>query len=173
MTGHALRLRSSGAEETRTIAAAAAPLLRPGDIVSLTGDLGAGKTCFVQGAARALGVQDRVTSPTFVLVKIYDEGRIPVVHCDVYRLDNVIEVRDLGDEVMAPDTLTFVEWGEAVAAVLPEDRLEVEILLHDEEEPSERMLVVRGHGSWELRMPDLADAWSDWVVDDDAAAATR
>jgi tRNA threonylcarbamoyladenosine biosynthesis protein TsaE len=119
-------LRTSGPDGTRAVAATVARHLVPGDVVALSGELGAGKTCFVQGAAAELGVERAVTSPTFVLVRHY-EGRVPLVHCDVYRLDRLGDVLELGDEVLAPDVVTFVEWGDAIAALLPDDRIEVDL----------------------------------------------
>jgi tRNA threonylcarbamoyladenosine biosynthesis protein TsaE len=120
------RLRTSAPAETRDLAARVARHLRPGDVVSLSGELGAGKTCFVQGVASELGVEGAVTSPTFVLVKQY-AGRLPLVHCDVYRLDRLADLLELGDEVLAPDVVTLIEWGDAVAALLPTDRVEVDL----------------------------------------------
>jgi tRNA threonylcarbamoyladenosine biosynthesis protein TsaE len=125
-----LELTTSGPADTREVAAALAPLLLAGDVVALSGDLGAGKTCFVQGAVRGLGVEGRVTSPTFVLVRQYD-GRLPIVHCDVYRLDRLQDVHELGDEVLAPEVVTFLEWADAVRPLLPDDRLEVELHIPD------------------------------------------
>ncbi len=164
-----LVLHSDAPETTRAAAAAIADLLRAGDVVALSGELGAGKTCFVQGVARAFGVTAHVTSPTFVLVKLYDEGRLPITHTDVYRLSTLRDVDDLGDEVMAPDRVTFLEWGDAVRALLPDDHLEVELLLDDpegagpgdEREPVRR-LVLHGHGSWVERWDDLVAATADW-----------
>lgn len=121
-----LHLRTADPASTRAVAAVVARYLQAGDVVALTGELGAGKTCFVQGAAAGLGVETPVTSPTFVLVRNY-AGRLPVVHCDVYRLDRLGDVLELGDEVLAPDVVTFVEWGDAVASLLPPDHLEVEL----------------------------------------------
>ena len=158
-----LTLRSGGPDDTRALAASLAPLLRPGDVVSLSGELGAGKTCFVQGAARALGVTDRVTSPTFMLVKSY-LGDLAVVHGDVYRLDRVRDVEDLGDELLAPDVVTFLEWGDAVRTFLPPDRLEVELLIDDPEDiEADRVLHLEGHGSWAGRSDELVAALAPWV----------
>jgi tRNA threonylcarbamoyladenosine biosynthesis protein TsaE len=158
-----LTLRSSGPDDTRALAAAAAPVLHPGDVVSLTGELGAGKTCFVQGAARELGITDRVTSPTFMLVKTY-AGTLPIVHCDVYRLDTLQDVYDLGDEVMSPSAVTFVEWGDAVAALLPDDRLDVELLIDDPDDvDADRLIHLRGRGRWRQRLPQLEAACDRWV----------
>ncbi len=160
-----IRLRTLGPEQTREAAAALAELLEPGDVVVLSGDLGAGKTCFVQGAARGLGVEARVTSPTFSLVRTYPDGRIPVVHCDVYRLDRLHDVLDLGEEVLARDVVTFVEWGDAVGALLPHDRLDVDIVLEDAAGSDDvRLLDLRGHGRWEALTDRVIERCGDWVV---------
>ncbi|MEA2488105.1 MAG: tRNA threonylcarbamoyladenosine biosynthesis protein TsaE, partial [Actinomycetota bacterium] len=104
----ALSVVSRSPEETRIVGASLAPVLLPGDVISLSGDLGAGKTVFVQGLATALGVQRRVTSPTFVIVHEY-EGRFPILHLDVYRLDSFQEVLDLGfEELLDPEAILLV-----------------------------------------------------------------
>jgi tRNA threonylcarbamoyladenosine biosynthesis protein TsaE len=123
----ALSVITMSPEETRIVSAALAPTLLPGDVISLAGDLGAGKTVFVQGLAAALGVEERITSPTFTLIHEY-EGRFPVVHVDVYRLDSIQEVLDLGfEELLDPSAVLLVEWGEAVMPLLPRRYLEVSI----------------------------------------------
>ncbi|MFA9446152.1 tRNA (adenosine(37)-N6)-threonylcarbamoyltransferase complex ATPase subunit type 1 TsaE [Egicoccus sp. AB-alg6-2] len=159
-----LVLRSAGPEQTRALAAAVATALRPGDAVALSGELGAGKTCFVQGAARRLGVEGRVTSPTFTLVRTYLDAPVPVVHCDVYRLDTLQDVLDLGEEVLAADVVTFVEWGDAISALLPDDRLDVELTLADDDDlDGDRLVRLRGLGpSWDGRMAAVADACAAW-----------
>ena len=122
-----LSVVSRSAEETRILGASLAPVLLPGDVLSLNGDLGAGKTCLVQGLAAALGVEQRVTSPTFTLVHEYS-GRFPIVHLDVYRLDYFQEVIDLGfEELLDPGAILIVEWGEAVAPLFPARYLDVEL----------------------------------------------
>lgn len=160
-------LLTGGPGDTRAIAAAAAPIVRPGDVIALSGELGAGKTCFVQGIARALGVRGRVTSPTFTLVRTYPDSQPPIVHCDVYRLDSLQEVIDLGDEVMGPDVVTCIEWGDAVVALLPPDRLEVELYLDDvatgEGDDGPRRIRLRGVGRWAARVPDLTKACQPWL----------
>ena len=162
-------LHSATPDDTRAAAAALAALLEPGDVVALSGELGAGKTCFVQGAAVALGVELPVTSPTFVLVKLLP-GRIPVVHVDVYRLERLHDVHDLGEDVFASDVVTFVEWGDTIRGLLPDDRLEVE-LAHALEPGSAattdtalpRRIDVRAYGAgWERRSADLAAACAPW-----------
>lgn len=147
-------LISSSPEQTRAIGAAVAAVLRPGDVVLLAGDLGAGKTCFVQGAAAALGVAAPVTSPSFVLVREY-AGDVRVVHADVYRLNSLQELIDLGyEEVLDPDSVTFVEWGDAVSGLLPEDRLQVEIRREDDED--HRRVILHGGTGWEARLDRIA-----------------
>jgi tRNA threonylcarbamoyladenosine biosynthesis protein TsaE len=122
-----LAIQTRSPEETRILGASLAPMLLPGDVVSLTGDLGAGKTVFVQGLAAALGVEQRVTSPTFTIVHEY-EGRYPILHLDVYRLNSFQEVIDLGfEEFLDPQAILLVEWGEAVAPLLPRRYLEIDI----------------------------------------------
>jgi tRNA threonylcarbamoyladenosine biosynthesis protein TsaE len=158
-----LTVHTTGPDETREVGARVASLLRPGDAVSLTGELGAGKTCFVQGAAGALGVTRRVTSPTFMLLRHYPEATPPVVHCDVYRLDHLQDVLDLGDEVLASDVVTFIEWGDAVAALLPGDRLEVELRIGADGDAAHRTLRLVGHGAFADRIPALAEACAAWT----------
>jgi tRNA threonylcarbamoyladenosine biosynthesis protein TsaE len=150
---------SRAPDETRKVGAALAELLVPGDVVSLTGDLGAGKTAFVQGAARALGVQEPVTSPTFVLVRQY-RGDVPVHHVDVYRLDRVQEVLDLGfEDLLDPSGVVFVEWGDAIDALLPDDHLRVEITTGDDA----RRLSFAGRGTrWAGRWERLEGVLVPW-----------
>ena len=151
-------------DETRKVAAGLAELLLPGDVVSLTGDLGAGKTCFVQGAARALGVGDPVASPTFVLVREY-RGDLPVYHLDVYRLDRLQEVLDLGfEDLLDPSGVMFIEWGDAIYALLPASYLQVEITVPDGGE--ERHLTFRGRGRpWLGRWERVEGILGPWRAD--------
>lgn len=178
-----LLLVTATAEQTRALGAAIAGALRPGDVLSLTGELGAGKTCFVQGAARGLGVTQRVTSPSFVLRREY-RGRVPVLHLDVYRLDTLQQVEDLGyEEVLDRDHVTFIEWGDAMSPLLPPDHLEVELSLAAVARPAEpappdsepmlsdpepRRIVVRPHGDdWARRIAGLSSDLSPWVPRDE------
>ena len=103
------------------------------DCVGLVGDLGAGKTCFVQGVAVGLGVppEVRVTSPTFTLVNIYRGGRLPLVHSDLYRIERATELVELGLDDLIGEALVCVEWSDRFA-VLPSDSLTVELSIVDE-----------------------------------------
>ena len=119
-----VELASSSAEETERVAAALAAVLVPGDVVLVRGELGTGKTTFVRGACRALGVSERVTSPTFTIGNRYS-GRATVSHLDLYRFEgmSVPEWADL--EPYFEDAIVFVEWPDVAAALLPEPRAEV------------------------------------------------
>lgn len=161
-------LRTTSPRQTRAAAAAVAALLRPGDVIALSGELGAGKTCFVQGAAAALGVTDRVTSPSFLLRREY-VGDVPLLHLDVYRLDTLGEVVDLGwEDALDRAYVTFVEWGDAMSPLLPTNHLEVEFSLGDAagvEQPEDgfRRIVVRPHGDvWRQRLVRLAAELAPW-----------
>lgn len=110
---------TAGAEQTEALAARLAAALEPGDVVLLSGELGAGKTTFVRGACRALGVSGRVTSPTFTIGRRY-EGRVPVSHLDLYRLgDFADEDPGLLADYLAPERVAFVEWPEVAEGALP------------------------------------------------------
>lgn len=129
-----MEVTASSVAQTRAFGAALASMLRPGDVVSLSGDLGAGKTVLVQGACEALGVTARVQSPSFVLVREYRGARMRVVHADAYRLNSLQELIDLGyEELFAPDAVLFIEWGDAVDDLLPLDRFDVRIVGQDDE----------------------------------------
>lgn len=147
------------AEETRGLGEAIASLLQPGDVVSLTGEPGAGKTTFVQGVARGLDVARQVVSPTFTLVREY-EGRLPVFHVDVYRLKRIQDVIDLGfEEMVDGGGVTLIEWGDVIEELL-DPGLQVEITLAESEE--RRRLRFTPAGKWEPRLADLQEATQGW-----------
>jgi tRNA threonylcarbamoyladenosine biosynthesis protein TsaE len=152
-------LTTNGAAETEAIGEAIGSQLRLGDLVVLSGDLGAGKTTFTKGLARALGIEQRVTSPTFTIVQEYD-GRLPVAHVDVYRLERIQELYDFGFEELLEERVTVVEWGDAIALVLPHDRVNVRIELDETDDGDDRRrLAIAADGpSWDARRPELDDA---------------
>jgi tRNA threonylcarbamoyladenosine biosynthesis protein TsaE len=123
--------RTTSAEQTEALGAALAVDLRPGDVVLVAGDLGAGKTTFVRGAARALGVDEPVTSPTFTIGARY-HGRVPVAHLDLFRLGGDLEGEDPGllEDYLTPDAVVFVEWPDAAAPELEGRRLRRVRLAH-------------------------------------------
>lgn len=118
-------LVSNDPEETRRAAARLAAQLGPGTVVALSGPLGAGKTCFVQGLAEALGVDEPVTSPTYTLANEY-RGRLPVYHIDLYRIENPDQALDLGlDEYFEGHGVTLVEWAERADELFPANAVRV------------------------------------------------
>lgn len=158
-----LRLSLPRSEDTREAGGAIARVLVPGDVVVLGGELGAGKTAFVQGAALALGVREPVVSPTFTLVREY-EGRWPLRHVDVYRLERLQEVIDLGyEELLEPGGVTFVEWGDTVLGLLPEDHLRIDLTTKPETE--ERVATVAAAGAgWGRRWERIEAAVERWSM---------
>jgi tRNA threonylcarbamoyladenosine biosynthesis protein TsaE len=150
-------LTTNAASHTEAVAEALGAHLAIGDVVVLTGDLGAGKTTFTKGLARALGVTQRVTSPTFTIVQEYD-GRVPVAHVDVYRLERIQELHDFGFEEMLEDRVTIIEWGEAIALVLPRDRVDVRIAMVDDHDDARALEIVASGPSWAPRRGALEAA---------------
>ncbi|MBR0385884.1 MAG: tRNA (adenosine(37)-N6)-threonylcarbamoyltransferase complex ATPase subunit type 1 TsaE [Erysipelotrichaceae bacterium] len=125
-----LELTAATAKETTEIGRALGTLLSAGDVITLAGELGAGKTTFTQGIALGLGVTRRVTSPTFTLMKNY-QGRLPLNHIDAYRLEDINQ--DLGfDEFMEADGVTVIEWAGFIASILPVERLNVDFFMNDD-----------------------------------------
>lgn len=152
---------TASVDATRDLAEAVAALARPGDVIVLAGDLGAGKTAFVQGFGRGLGVVERITSPTFTLVHVY-EGRLPVHHLDVYRLDQLSEALDLGlPEMLDEGGVVLIEWGDAITPVLPHDYLEVRLTFGAGDD--DRGLAIRPVGpGWANRANALVRALAPW-----------
>ncbi|WP_134322748.1 tRNA (adenosine(37)-N6)-threonylcarbamoyltransferase complex ATPase subunit type 1 TsaE [Cumulibacter soli] len=120
------RFVAETAADLQQFAAQVAAQLRPGDLVLLSGPLGAGKTTFAQGVGAALGVRERLTSPTFVIAREH-RGRVPVVHVDAYRLSGLDELEDLDLESELDEAVVLVEWGQGMAEVLAEGYLMVDI----------------------------------------------
>jgi tRNA threonylcarbamoyladenosine biosynthesis protein TsaE len=150
---------TAGPVATQALAAQLAPLLRPGDVLLLDGDLGAGKTTFVQGLARALGVSEAVTSPTFTLIHTYPTaGGHHLLHADMYRLERTSEVEDLGlTELLEDGVIAVIEWGARATAVVAPDYLELRFDLTDTD--GERRVRLRPVGtSWTDRQQLLARA---------------
>lgn len=124
-------IETSSEMHTMEFAAKLAALLEPGNVITLEGDLGAGKTTFTKGLAKGLGVERMVTSPTFVIIKEY-EGIMPLYHMDVYRLEDMDE--DIGfKEYFNGKGISVVEWAQFIEMYLPEERLNINIRFVDEQ----------------------------------------
>ncbi|SFS90360.1 tRNA (adenosine(37)-N6)-threonylcarbamoyltransferase complex ATPase subunit type 1 TsaE [Marininema halotolerans] len=135
-------------EATRKIASRVAAALQPGDVIALEGDLGAGKTTFSQGVAKGLGIVDPIDSPTFTLIKEYDQGRLPFVHMDVYRLDEGGE--ELGwEEYFYGESVTLVEWADRIKDWLPERFIHIQI---ERIEQDGRLITVTTPKEWADRI---------------------
>lgn len=149
--GEKLCLETASEAETKGVAADLAALLRPGDVVLLVGELGSGKTRFIQGLAEGLGVRERVLSPTFTLLRHY-RGRLPLDHMDAYRLEGPHDLFELGiEEYLGGDGVLVVEWGDRVREFFTGDRLEVEMRFTEDDE--RRVITFRPYGiSWEDRL---------------------
>ena len=158
-----IKAATTSVDDTRDLAAEVATLAAPGDLIVLAGDLGTGKTAFAQGFAQGLGVDEPVTSPAFILVHTY-EGRLPLVHLDVYRLETMQELVDLGiAELLDDGAVTLIEWGDAVAPGLPADFLEVR--LEAGGGPDDRLFSIRTVGpGWPARARALKEAMAPWVI---------
>jgi tRNA threonylcarbamoyladenosine biosynthesis protein TsaE len=157
---------TSSAEQTRALAGAVTSLVTEGDLMLLTGDLAAGKTTFAQGIGSSLGVVDPITSPTFTLHRRY-RGRLELNHLDVYRIDQMEEVADLGlPELLDGTSLTVIEWGDVIAPVLPLDFLEVRISLGDGEDDRRFEFVLVGR-RWAARARVLGEVLAPWGEGDD------
>lgn len=146
--------------DTAAIAGRVAALLRPGDVVLLDGPLGAGKTTMVREIAAALGVEEAVTSPTYTLVHEYTGAQgVTVAHLDLYRLETVAEVEDLGiEDLMDSEAVVLVEWGSAAAPVFGTDRLEIEVAYGPADTESVRCFSFRPVGpSWRARIEGMME----------------
>lgn len=121
-----LEIRLNSLEQTEEFGIKFGKLLQGGDIVCLNGELGAGKTTLTKSIGLGLGVNDYITSPTFALINEY-KGRVPVYHFDVYRLENVEELYDLGfDEYFYSNGVSIIEWAEKIERLLPKERIELD-----------------------------------------------
>lgn len=136
-------------DDMRALGASLASVSRPGDLIVLTGPLGAGKTVLAQGVGHGLGVRERVTSPTFVIAHVHRDGRVPFVHVDAYRLSSVAEVDDLDLDASLDESVTVVEWGHGLVESLSESWLEVRIERHDDDT---RTVALEPHGDWAGRV---------------------
>ena len=119
---------------------------KPGDVYTLVGDLGVGKTVFTQGIAEGLGITEPVSSPTFTIVQVYEEGRMPFYHFDVYRIGDIEEMDEIGyEDYFYGDGLCMIEWANLIEEILPERRSEVTIEKDLEMGFDYRRITIREH----------------------------
>ena len=156
--------RTTSPEQTHALAAAIASLVRAGDLLLLVGDLGAGKTAFCKGFGTTLGVEAAITSPTFTLANEY-QGRLLMHHLDVYRIEQLDEVRDLAlPELLDGDAVTLIEWGDTISPALPNDYLEVRLTFGEGDD--DRVIDLRCVGPrWSARSGALRQTLETWMVD--------
>ena len=155
-----LTLRVPSLDATHAVAAGLAALCRPGDVILLAGEMGAGKTAFAQGFGRALGVTEPITSPTFTLVHSYDTGGPTLHHADLYRLEQLSEVAELAlGELAEFDGIVLVEWGDVVESTFGE-HLVVRLDLVDGDVVSRDITIAPTGPTWARRWSQLADAVS-------------
>lgn len=158
-----LRARTDCVDATRAVAAEIAALVGPGDVLLLAGELGAGKTAFTQGFGRALGIDEQITSPTFTLARQY-EGRLPLHHLDVYRLERLSEMQDIGiAELLDSGGVIVVEWGDAIAPAMPADYLEIRFTYGTDDDDRELELRCVGR-RWAARERALRESLQTWVA---------
>jgi len=160
-----IEARTATVDETRALAATVAGFVRPGDVLLLAGELGAGKTAFVQGLGRALGVTERITSPTFTIAHEH-VGRLRLHHVDVYRLEHLQETLDIGlSEILDEGSVVVIEWGDVVVPVLPREFLEIRLAFGEGD--NDRHLDIRPVGQrWTARARALAEALGPWAFAD-------
>jgi tRNA threonylcarbamoyladenosine biosynthesis protein TsaE len=155
-TGKRLVVNSASPLETHSIGRVIGQLAEQGDIVLLSGALGAGKTCLTQGIAMGLGINETTTSPTFVLMRQY-RGRLPLYHVDLYRLE-LAEIADLGlDEYLNGDGVCAVEWAEKGMNLLPLEHLHIEIEYLEEQ--NRRIALCSGGARYQRLIKDFARQW--------------
>lgn len=151
-----MRIDVPTAADMRALGMSLAAIAQPGDLIVLTGELGAGKTTLTQGIGAGLGVSGDVLSPTFVIARVHRGGRIPLVHADAYRLGSVEEIDDLDLDASLDESVTVVEWGAGLAERLSGDRLEVRIERPAEETDDTRFVTLDAVGaSWQGRIARL------------------
>ena len=142
-----LKFQTNSEAETSSLGEKIGSILKPGDIVTLTGDLGAGKTHFVAGAAKSLGIDEYITSPTFTIVNEYSQGKVLMYHFDLYRLSSYDDLLDIGFEEYADKpAVMFVEWPDCVPdleKIYKMRILQVKIMRRDEISPTRRDIEIR------------------------------
>ena len=141
---YSITIKTTSVKETIAIGKKLGKLMSPGDVIYLTGELGAGKPCFVKGIAEGLGIRGKdITSPTFIIINEY-KGKIPLYHIDLYRIGVIDDLRDIGmDEIVYGKGVTAIEWAERIKDVLPDERLDITLKWVDDKT---RSIEIRAFG---------------------------
>lgn len=148
--------QTKSAEQTTALGEALGKILKAGDVISMDGDLGAGKTHFTYGLAKALGIEEYITSPTFTIVNEYRSGKLPLFHFDAYRLSSEDELYDIGyEDYLAQNGVVVIEWAVNVDGVFDEKTIKVEILRMDDVSANDRTITIIA----DERADSIADTW--------------
>ena len=138
-------IETTNAEETFKLGVKIGEQARPGEIYTLNGDLGVGKTVFNQGVARGLGIEEPVNSPTFTIVQVYEEGKMPFYHFDVYRIGDIEEMEEIGyDDYFFGNGVCLIEWAELIQELLPKQIISVTIEKNPEKGFDYRKITIDG-----------------------------
>ena len=138
-------IETYGPDETFAVGKKIGENAQPGQIYTLNGDLGVGKTVFTQGVAKELGIEETVNSPTFTVVQIYEEGRIPLYHFDVYRIGDISEMDEIGyEDCFYGEGICLIEWAQLIAELLPEDAIVVTIEKNPDKGVDYRKITIEG-----------------------------
>jgi tRNA threonylcarbamoyladenosine biosynthesis protein TsaE len=154
-------LHADTVDDTRAIAAAVARCARPGDLIVLAGEMGAGKTAFAQGFARELGIHESVTSPTYTLVHTYQAGSTVLHHADLYRLDTIAEIEDLAFDELLEEGIVLVEWGD-VADLGP--NLQIALNSSSDNPDARNLTISSSDRRWAARWERLEAVVEPWVA---------
>ena len=145
MSNNMEQIETSSPEETFEAGRQLGLLAKPGDVYTLNGDLGVGKTVFTQGVAAGLGIKEHVNSPTFTIVQVYEEGRLPFYHFDVYRIGDIEEMDEIGyEDYFYGNGLCIIEWAELIEELIPDDAKSITIEKNLEKGFDYRKITIRG-----------------------------
>ena len=137
------RIETFSEEETFALGEKIGREAKPGQVYTLLGDLGVGKTVFTQGVAKGLGIDEPICSPTFTIVQVYEEGRMPFYHFDVYRIGDVEEMDEIGyEDYFYGEGICFVEWANLIEEIIPQDRIQITIKKNPEKGYSYREITI-------------------------------
>ena len=145
MSNNMKQIETNRPEETFEAGRQLGLLAKPGDVYTLNGDLGVGKTVFTQGVAAGLGIKEHVNSPTFTIVQVYEEGRLPFYHFDVYRIGDIEEMDEIGyEDYFYGNGLCIIEWAELIEELIPADAKSITIEKNLEKGFDYRKITIRG-----------------------------